>query len=279
MDHRIRQLNEFIYPDHEKALDFVFNRGKWKVAWLVCDEDDYCERWERVELLDPKEPYTIGVRKGGLDDYPQSDPVGDRGEWDLDNSGNGNLYISPLDGKIHLFGGETGRWRVDQNAFYYQGMGGLHDGYGPVRTPVDPKVFPLISYKDTDNNGYFDAISFDLDGDKKDEFTFSLKELGISDESEVIKINTMKYADFNRLDKSVSEKTWKNALTFLQLAEKQGINSQWYALLKSPKSTRQQYSQGYWLKFYLFMDMLEKANKERNTEMAKNITKTYFGQK
>jgi hypothetical protein len=279
MDPRIRQLNEFIYPEHEKALDLVFNRGKWNEAWLVYDEDDDCERWERVELLDPKEPYTIGARKGGLDDNPQSDPVGDRGEWDLDNSGNGNLYVSPLDGKIHLFGAETGYWRVDQNAFYYQGMGGLYDGYGPVRTPVDPKIFPLISYKDTDKNGFFDTISFDLDGDKKDDFTFSLKELGISDASEVIKINTMKYADFNKLDKSVSEKTWKNALSFLLLAEKQGINTQWYALLKSPKSTRQQYSFGYWLKFYLFMDMLEKANKEQNKELVTTIVKSYFGQK
>ena len=59
----------------------------------------------------------------GLDDNAQSDPVGDRGEWDLDNSGKGNLYISPLDGKIHLFGAEKGFWRIDQNAFYYQGMG------------------------------------------------------------------------------------------------------------------------------------------------------------
>ncbi len=275
MDPRIRQLDEFIYPEHEKALDLVFNRGKWNESWLVYDEDDDCERWERVELLDPKDPYTIGARKGGLDDNPQSDPVGDRGEWDLDNSGNGNLYVSPLDGKIHLFGAETGYWRVDQNAFFYQGMGGLYDGYGPVRTPVDPKVFPLISYKDTDKNGFFDTVSYDLDGDKKDDFTFTLKELGISDASEVIKINTMKYADFNKLDKMVSEKTWKSALSFELLAKKHGINTHWYALLKSPKSTRQQYSFGYWLKFYLFMDMLEKANKELVTI----IVKSYFGQK
>ena len=276
MDPRIRQLEEFIYPDHEKALDLVFNRGKWKEAWLVFDEDDDCERWERVELLDPKEPYTIGVKKGGLDDNPQSDPVGDRGEWDLDNSGNGNLYVSPLDGKIHLFGAETGYWRVDQNAFYYQGMGGLYDGYGPVRTPSDPSVFPLISYKDTDGNGFFDTISYDLNGDKTADFTFSLKELGISDQAEVIKINKMKYPDFNKLNTAVSENTWKKALAFQQLAGNQGINTQWYALLKSPKSIRQKYSFGYWLKFYLFMDCLEKAKRENNGTLAREITKAYF---
>lgn len=279
MDPRMRQLEEFIYPGHDNTLNLVFNRGKWNEAWLVYDEDDDCERWERVELLDPKDPYTIGARKGGLDDNPQSDPVGDRGDWDLDNSGKGSLYISPLDGKIHLFGAETGYWRVDQNAFYYQGMGGLYDGYGPVRTPVDPTVFPLISYKDTDNNGFFDTISYDLDGDKTADFSFSLKELGISDAAEVIKINTMQYADFSKLDKSVSESTWKSALSFQQLAEKQGINTQWYALLKHPMTVRQKYSQGYWLKFYLFMDMLEKANKEQNKELATTIVKSYFGQK
>jgi hypothetical protein len=276
MDPRIRQLTEFIYPDHAKARDLIFNRGKWNEAWLVYDEDDDCERWERVELLDPKEPYTIGARKGGLDDNPQSDPVGDRGEWDLDNSGNGNLYISPLDGKIHLFGAETGHWRVDQNAFFYQGMGGLYDGYGPVRTPVDPKVFPMISYKDTDNNGFFDTIYYDLDGDKVVDFTFSLKDLGISDMAEVLKINTMQYADFSKLDKTVSEKTWKKALSFVQLAEKQGINTQWYSLLKNPKSVRQQYSFGYWLNFYLFMDCLEKAKSENNSALVAEITKAYF---
>ena len=82
MDPRIRQLEEFIYPDHDHGRDLIFNRGKWNEAWFVYDEDDDCERWERVELLDPKDPYLVGVKKGGLDDNPQSDPVGDRGEFD-----------------------------------------------------------------------------------------------------------------------------------------------------------------------------------------------------
>jgi hypothetical protein len=279
MDSRMRQLEEFIYPDHDNALNLVFNRGKWNEAWLVYDEDDDCERWERVELLDPKEPYTIGARKGGLDDNPQSDPVGDRGEWDLDNSGNGNIYISPLDGKIHLFGAEKGYWRIDQNAFYFQGMGGLYDGYGPVRTPVDPTVFPMISYKDTDNNGFFETIEFDLDGDKTVDFSFNLKDVGFSDVSKVYTISGMKYADFAKLEKKVADDTWKNALAFVKFAESQGINTHWYALLKNPLSQRQKYSFGYWLKFYLFMDCLEKAKNENNPALVTQIIKTYFGQK
>jgi hypothetical protein len=279
LDPRIRQLEEFIYPDHQSALDLIFNRGKWKEAWLVYDEDDDCERWERVELADPKEPYVVGARKGGLDDNPQADPVGDRGEWDLDNSGNGNLYISPLDGKIHLVGAEKGYWRVDQNAFYYQGMGGLYDGYGPVRTPVDPTVFPMISYTDEDGNGYFDKITFDLDGDKQTDYSFSLKDAGISDRSPIHNISKMKYADFNKLEQEVADKTWNDALAFVKLAESQGVNTHWYALLKHPKSTRQKYSQGYWLKFYLFMDMLEKAKQGNNSALSTKIIKAYFGDK
>jgi hypothetical protein len=181
-----------------------------------------------------------------------------------------------LDGKIHLFGAENGYWRVDQNAFYYQGMGGLYDGYGPARTPTDPAVFPLISYKDTDNNGFFETIEFDLDGDKKVDYSFSLKDLGISDVSEVYDISKMEYADFSRLEKKVAEKTWKNALDFVELAEKQGINTNWYALLKHPKSIRQQYSQGYWLKFYLFMDCLDQAKKDNNSILAEKIVKAYL---
>jgi hypothetical protein len=94
--------------------------------------------------------------------------------------------------------------------------------------------------------------------------------------AEVLKINTMQYADFSKLDKTVSEKTWKKALSFVQLAEKQGINTQWYSLLKNPKSVRQQYSFGYWLNFYLFMDCLEKAKSENNSALVAEITKAYF---
>jgi hypothetical protein len=244
----------------------------------VYDEDDDCDRWERVEMLDPLDPYIIGVGKGGLDNNNQSDPVGDRGEWDLDNSGKGNLYISPLDGKIHLFGAEKGYWRIDQNAWYYQGMGNLYDGYGPKRSPADPESFALISYKDTDNNGFFDQIAFDLNGDKIDDFTFSIKELGIDDKAKIIDVRNSKYADFKRIKTKIASDTWKSAQEFVKLVEGQGINTQWYAFLKHPKSIRQQYSQGYWLKFYLFMDLLEKAKSENNAELAKKISIIYFGQ-
>ena len=60
-----------------------------------------------------------------LDNNRQSDASGDRGEWDLDNSGGGSLYVSNFDGRIHLYGAEWGAWRIDQNSFSYQGFGGI----------------------------------------------------------------------------------------------------------------------------------------------------------
>lgn len=47
-------------------------------------------------IYDPKDPFKVGWNKGGIDNNKQSDAAGDRGEWDMDNSGNAQLYISHL---------------------------------------------------------------------------------------------------------------------------------------------------------------------------------------
>lgn len=113
LDSRWRQMNEPIYPDHEAAWDLIFKKGKWKEIYFVWDEDDDCLRWERVELYEPKNPFFIGQDKDGIDNHRQSDALGDRGEWDLNNSGKGNLYIGKFDNKLHLYGAEWGCWRID----------------------------------------------------------------------------------------------------------------------------------------------------------------------
>jgi hypothetical protein len=70
---------------------------------------------------------------------------------------------------------------------------------------------------------------------------------------------------------------WKSAQDFVSLAQSNGINTQWYALLKQPKSIRQEIQQGYWLKFYLFMDILDKAKKENNTTLLNITMQKFFG--
>ena len=276
MDARVRQLTELIYPDHESTPGLIFNRGKWNEVYFVYDEDDDCNRWERVELYDPKDPYITGRRNGGLDNNPQSDAVGNRGEWDLDNSGNGNLYVSKLDGKIHLYGAECGYWRIDQNACYYHGMGGLYDGYGPERLSKDVKEpFPLIKYSDSDNNGFFDQVNYDLDGDKNFEVTVSLQELGVNDQCSIIDLSEMDYNDLVKLEQKVANDMWQQAQNAADVAKAAGIDLQWYSLLMHPKSTRQKYHMGYWLQLYILKDLVQQAYNQNKGEQAEKYIKAF----
>lgn len=221
LDARWRKLPELLYPDHDAAWDLTFKEGKWDKVWFTYDEDDDCNRWERVELYQPRDPFKVGKNQGGIDNNGQADPAGDRGEWDEDNSGHGQLYVSPIDGKIHLYGAEWGCWRIDQNARYYQGMGGIYDGYGPKRIETEPTVFPTVKYTDTDNNGFFDLMEFDLDGDKVFEQRLSMKELGLDDRCQVINTASMKYEDFVDLESKVSDTMWKNAEKAVEVGKNQ----------------------------------------------------------
>lgn len=251
LDARWRKLPELLYPDHDAAWDLTFKEGKWDKVWFTYDEDDDCNRWERVELYQPRDPFKVGKNQGGIDNNGQADPAGDRGEWDEDNSGHGQLYVSPIDGKIHLYGAEWGCWRIDQNARYYQGMGGIYDGYGPKRIETEPTVFPTVKYTDTDNNGFFDLMEFDLDGDKVFEQRLSMKELGLDDRCQVINTASMKYEDFVDLESKVSDAMWKNAEKAVEVAKAKKLNTKWYALMLQPKSIRERYHYGFWLQFYL----------------------------
>ena len=276
LDARWRKLPELLYPDHDAAWDLTFKEGKWDKVWFTYDEDDDCNRWERVELYQPRDPFKVGKNQGGIDNNGQADPAGDRGEWDEDNSGHGQLYVSPIDGKIHLYGAEWGCWRIDQNARYYQGMGGIYDGYGPKRIETEPTVFPTVKYTDTDDNGFFDLMEFDLDGDKVFEQRLSMKELGLDDRCQVINTASMKYEDFVDLESKVSDAMWKNAEKAVEVAKAKKLNTKWYALMLQPKSTRERYHYGFWLQFYLYNDLKDLAGRTNDKALASVIDKAYL---
>ena len=276
LDARWRKLPELLCPDHDAAWDLTFKEGKWDKVWFTYDEDDDCNRWERVELYQPRDPFKVGKNQGGIDNNGQADPAGDRGEWDEDNSGHGQLYVSPIDGKIHLYGAEWGCWRIDQNARYYQGMGGIYDGYGPKRIETEPTVFPTVKYTDTDNNGFFDLMEFDLDGDKVFEQRLSMKELGLDDRCQVINTASMKYEDFVDLESKVSDAMWKNAEKAVEVAKTKKLNTKWYALMLQPKSIRERYHYGFWLQFYLYNDLKDLAERTNDKALASVIDKAYL---
>lgn len=271
MDPRYRQLTEFLYPDHKSAKEMIFKRGEWSRVNFVYDEDDDCGRWERVEFYDPLDPFKIGWKNGGIDNNKQSDAAGDRGEWDMDNSGKGKLYIGKFDGRLHLYGAEWGCWRIDQNANYYQGWDRMWMGMDR-----QPGKFGTVKYTDKDNNGFFDCIEYDLDGDKKFEMTIDLKVLGLDDRCELIDISTFKYKDYTSMMKKMSKSMWKNAMTAVQVAHKYNVQTLWYAKLMQAFSVRQQYNSGYWLQFYIYKDLEHTFMQRGDQEKLKQLTVAYY---
>lgn len=276
-DPRMRHLEKLIYPDHKNAYDLTFERGKWDYCWFVFDEDDDCQRWERVEFYEPGDPFEIGSKKGGLDNNPQADATGDRGEWDEDFSGKGNLYLSPLDGKLHLYGAEYGYWRIDQNAMYYQGWQGWR---GENLQPedfenIEPNKFATIAYEDTDLNGFFDKIYYDLDGDGDFETYYSLIDNKIPDDAYIFKTKDLKYKDYKDIYKKMAKLLFENARDAVKVAKKYGLNTEYYSVYKHSKSLREMYHNGYWLSFYIYQDMLKYAKLKGDKKLEQEINNAF----
>lgn len=266
LDPRLRHLNELIYSDHDHALPLVFNRGKWNKIYFVYDEDDDCHRWERVEFYDPLDPFRIGTGNKGIDNNPQSDPAGDRAEWDMDNSGKGKLYISRFDGKLHLYGAEWGCWRIDQMAAVYQ-------GWDRRIIKKEPEKFATVKYEDADQNGFFDKIFYDLDGDTTFETVIDLKNLGIDDRCELIDVSDFEYSDYVNLQKKMVGRIWQNVQSAMKVAKQHDLDLNWYARWENPSSLQQKYHDGYWLQFYIYKDLeyLFLRNKDHKKLTALNI--------
>lgn len=275
-DKRWRNNEVLLYPDHETAYDLTFNKGEWDFCWFVFDEDDDCARWERVELYEPLDLFKIGQNNGGLDNNRQSDAAGDRGEFDQDNSGKGNLYVSNFDGRIHLYGAEWGAWRIDQEAKYYQGYGGIYVDLTNLRDQKEPEKFATIKYEDTDENGFLDKIMYDLDGDTLFEKTVLLSELGINDECTIVETGKMNYSDYQRLHKKSTEKMWEQAQLALRVAKDYGLNTDWYAKMFNPNSLREKYHYAYWLNFNIHMDLINLASIKNDDVFMRKVEKAYY---
>ena len=268
MDPRWRQMNELIYPDHKNAFDLIFNRGKWESAHFVYDEDDDCHRWERVEFYEARDPFKVGAGNGGIDNNKQSDAAGDRGEWDMDNSGKGKLYVGKFDGRLHLYGAEWGCWRVDQNTEYYQ-------GWDRLWINKNPKKFATVKYTDKNGNGFLDYVEYDMDGDGKFETVFDLKALGIDDRAKLIDVSSFTYRDYTKMMKRMSDGIWERAQTAVRVAHKYGLNTSWYAWWIEALSMREKYHRGYWLQYYLFQDLMNYGLRTGDKDLQQKLVVAY----
>lgn len=276
-DARWRQNSELIYTDQKVAYNKIFGDGKWSNCWFVFDEDDDCNRWERVEFYEPKSLWKVGVRNGGLDHNGQADAIGDRGEFDQDNSGKGNLYIAPFDGRLHLFGAEWGAWRIDMNASVYQGYGGQ---YPPVmdakRLAKDPQRWATIRYSDTNKNGFADCIEYDLNGDSIFEEKVSLLALGLDDKASIINTSKTDYKSFNRLFTRLTRDIWSRGEAVIKVAKLMNVETNWYSFWKQPRTLNERYQYGYWLTFYLYKDMCHVALLINDTLLKTELDIAYY---
>ena len=287
-----RRIDELKYMPHEKSYDAFFTAG-WKTLYFVFDEDDDDHRWERVEMYYPMHgfggPKDIDIystkrwrrsnyaeqdmvaenEKPGLSGHPQADSLGDRGEFDEDNSGGGKLYVGVFDRKLHLAGAEWGAWTVDKNAEYHGGV------KTPSPRPSAPRVEEVVKYTDTDHNGFLDTVEYDYDGDRKVDFKLSLLDYKSSAQPHpdvVTLIDTHKegWKGLNILFGSISNQSFQEALSVYRAAWRRGLTTPEMDKLASAGSIGERYDHGYWLKEKVFRQIRMRLQQVRQAEPGKS---------
>ena len=302
-----RRIDELKYMPHEKSYDAFFTAG-WKTLYFVFDEDDDDHRWERVEMYYPMHgfggPKDIDIystkrwrrsnyaeqdmvaenEKPGLSGHPQADSLGDRGEFDEDNSGRGKLYVGVFDRKLHLAGAEWGAWTVDKNAEYHGGV------KTPSPRPSAPRVEEVVKYTDTDNNGFLDTVEYDYDGDRKVDFKLSLLDYKSSAQPHpdvVTLIDTHKegWKGLNILFGSISNQSFQEALSVYRAAWRRGLTTPEMDKLASAGSIGERYDHGYWLKEKVFRQIRMRLQQVRQADpgkalslnaLEKDLTRLYY---
>jgi len=290
-----RQIDELMYMPHEKSYDEFFN-ARWATMYFVFDEDDDDHRWERVEMYYPMHGFggpkdidlysTKKWRRGnyaelamagpdekpGLSGHPQADSLGDRGEFDEDNSGGGKLYVGVFDRKLHLAGAEWGAWTVDKNAEYHGGS------KTPSPKPIAPRVEELVKYTDTDNNGFLDTIEYDYDGDRTIDLRVSLLDYRTPSNPHpdvVPLIDTHKegWKGLNVLFGEIASQSFQEGLMVYRAAWRRGLTTPEIDKLASASAIGERYDHGYWLKEKIFREIRKRI---RGTALEKDLTRLYY---
>lgn len=260
-----RVVDGLYFNSHKECFKFAF-RTKAKACWFVFDEDDDDHRWERVEMYHPKDPYIL--REGGLSHHIQSDILGDRGEFDLDNSGKGQLYFSAWDSRLHLYGAEWGAWTVDSNSEYHNGINA-----GQATSNKRPeKIGEVVHYKDTNGNGFFDLIEWDFDGDRQIDYYISLLKYG-TDQRPLIKTSKTGWSGIHKEFVQHAEKSWQEAYDLYRACWVRGLVDANMSETAAPASVWQKYSNGAKLKEKLFR-IIELKLREKPKE--RTLLQKYF---
>jgi len=296
-----RQIDELMYLPHEQSFDEFF-KAKWANMYFVFDEDDDDHRWERVEMYYPMHGFggpkdidlysTKKWRRGnyaelamagpdekpGLSGHPQADSLGDRGEFDEDNSGGGKLYVGIFDRKLHLAGAEWGAWTVDKNGEYHGGS------KTPSPKPIAPRVEELVKYTDTDNNGFLDTVEYDYDGDRKIDLRVSLLDYKTAsnphpDVVPLFDIHQAGWKGLNELFTRIANQSFQEGLMVYRAAWRRGLTTPEIDKLASAAAIGERYDHGYWLKEKIFRAIrarLHEAHETDSQQLEKDLTRLYY---
>jgi hypothetical protein len=290
-----RRIDELMYMPHEKSYDSFFS-ARWATTYFVFDEDDDDHRWERVEMYYPMHGFggpkdidlysTRKWRRGnyaelamvgpnerpGISGHPQADSLGDRGEFDEDNSGGGKLYVGVFDRKLHLAGAEWGAWTVDKNGEFHGGS------KTPSPKPIAPRVEEVVKYTDTDQNGFLDTIEYDYDGDRTIDLRVSLLDYRTSSNphpevTPLIDTHKERWQGLNVLFGKIASQSFQEALLVYHAAWRRGLTTPEMDKLASASSIGERYDHGYWLKEKIFREI---RGRVRGTQLEKDLTRLYY---
>jgi hypothetical protein len=283
-----RRIDELMYMPHEKSFDAFFTAG-WTSLYFVFDEDDDDHRWERVEMYYPMHgfggPKEIDIystkrwlrsnyaeqdmvaptERPGISGHPQADSLGDRGEFDEDNSGGGKLYVGVFDRKLHLAGAEWGAWTVDKNAEFHGGV------KTPSPKPRALRVEEVVKYTDTDKNGFLDTVEYDYDGDRKIDFRVSLLDYRTPkqphpDVAALVDTRTEGWKGLNGTFTRAANQSWQEGLTVYRAAWRRGLTTPEIDKLSSASAIGERYDHGYWLKEKVFRQLRTRLQEVRQAE-------------
>ena len=283
-----RKIEDFCYVTHDKCFDETWKKKDWGEVWISFDEDDDDQRWERVELYYPtNDVYSTSRWKGGdrttggLPGHTQSDTLGDRGEWDTDNSGKGQVYVGRFDQKLHLYGAEKGAWIVDLNAKYWGGTPVVVGVSSPLRAE---KVEEVVQYFDTDKNGFFDKITYDYDGDKTVDtevflLDYKTPENPNPDKAELIDPGERHWKGMHETFTKMAEKSFDEGQTIYRAAWKKGLTTPEIDDYHFASSTGEKYHCGYWMKekvFRLIDKKLAGSSDEKSKQLRADLKKHHF---